>query len=183
MGVERWEKAPNGGKPKKQKGVTSREPTHKEGPLGRRTVRCLRGDKFTSKFRRRASTARGLLIQCRTKHSNEEMRKMRSALVHLQPTHDTMIGEVFSDAGFRNTQMLGQLRLDGCFPAACGIPPQKIRNGHSKGLASLNVVVGGLVRIGQQPDARPRGRPIRILYFRRRASQQAPEVHLELREP
>src|SRR6516225_5042711 len=183
MGVERWEKAPNGGKPKKQKGVTSREQlTKKARSEGVRRALCA-GTNALPNSRRRASTARGLLIQCRTKHSNEEMRKMRSALVHLQPTHDTMIGEVFSDARFRNTQMLGQLRLDGCFPAACGTPPQKIRNGHPKGLASLNVVVGGLVRIGQQPDTRPRRRPISILYLRRRASQQAPEVHLELREP
>src|SRR5215469_15570707 len=124
MGVERWEKAPNGGKPKKQKGVTRREQLRKEARSkdGRRAV-CA-GTNSRPNSRREPRPARGLLIQCRTKHGNEEMRKMRSALVHLQPTHDTMIGEVFSDAGFRNAQMLGQLRLDGCFPAACGSPPQ-----------------------------------------------------------
>ena len=108
---------------------------------------------------------------------------MRSAFVHLQPPHDTMIGEVFGDTGFGNTQMLGQLRLDGWFPAPRGVPPQKIGNGHPEGLASLHVVVGGLVRIRQQPDARACGRTIRVLYFCWRASQQPAEIHLQLRKP
>ena len=125
MGVERWERAPNGGKPKKQKEVTNREPLSKEGPLRKACGALFVREQIHVQIPGgEPRPARGLRIQCRAKHGNKEMRKMRSALVHLQPTHHTMIGEVFSDAGFRNAQMLGQLRLDGCFPAACGSPPQ-----------------------------------------------------------
>ena len=121
MGVKRREKPPNGGKPKNQKGVTRRgQVTRTLGGSQRRAV-CSRTNLRNPGGDPRAGS---LAVQRRTKHGDEEMCKMRSAVVHLQPPHNTMIGEVFGHAGFGNAEMFRQLRLDGCLPAACGATPQ-----------------------------------------------------------
>ena len=79
---------------------------------------------------------------------------MRSAFVHLQPPHDTVVRKVFGDPGFGDPEMFGQLRLEGRFPTTCGTATKQIGNSHTKGLASLDVVVSGQVRIREQPDTR-----------------------------
>lgn len=48
-----------------------------------------------------------LFVQLGPKNGNDEMRKMRRALVQLQPTHYAMVSEIFRYARFRNSQMLG----------------------------------------------------------------------------
>jgi hypothetical protein len=63
----------------------------------------------------------GSIVECWPEHGNYEMREMRRVLVELEVTRDTVVGEIFCDTRFGNTEMLGEAGLDGLrAPATAG---------------------------------------------------------------
>src|ERR1700730_5441447 len=59
-----------------------------------------------------------LRIQGGTQHGHDEVREMRSAFIELQPADHAMIGQILRHTGFGDSQVLGELRLDGIDSAA-----------------------------------------------------------------
>src|SRR5215475_9663347 len=84
-----------------------------------------------------------LFIQRWPQHSDQEMREVRGAVVHLQPTHHAMLLQVLRNAILRDSQMFRELRLYGFSAPLRSAAPDQIGNGHAQRLASLYVVVGG----------------------------------------
>ena len=74
------------------------------------------------------------------------------AFVQLQVAHDTMVGEIFCYAVFRNAEMLRQARLNG-FRAAARGASQKTADGNPQSLAGLDIVVSGKIGIAQKKHA------------------------------
>jgi len=107
---------------------------------------------------------------------------MGCAFVHLQPTNDAMVGQVLGNARFRDTEVLGELRLDRFSPAGRATT-QKIGNGDSQGLTCLHIIVGSELAIGEHPDAWPRRGRSRIFQLGRIAGQEPSKIHFELGEP
>lgn len=110
------------------------------------------------------------------------MREVRGAFVELKPSYDAVIGEIFRNAGFRDAQMVGKLRFDGVGTSTACAAAQKIGNGNAERLARLDIVIARQVRIGEEEYAGSGRRGVRVIQLDRRASKQAPELHLEERE-
>src|SRR5262249_49757260 len=79
--------------------------------------------------------------------------------------------------------MLGELRLDGIGAATCGTTAQEIGNGDAQGLAGLNVVIAGEIRIAQQENTGPGRSQVRLVEVYGSTSQQAAKLHFQKREP
>ena len=66
----------------------------------------------------RCVETRRLHIQNGTKDGDDKMGEVRCAFIELKPAHNAMISQVFRDPSFRDSQMVGKLRLDGIDAAA-----------------------------------------------------------------
>ncbi len=106
---------------------------------------------------------------------------MRRVLIHLQPAHHTMVSQVFGHPRFRNAQMFRQSRPDR-FPFSSRSTANQIGNRHAQRLAGLNIIVGGQVRVREDPNAGPSRGLVGSVQRRRSRGEQAPEIHLELRQ-
>ncbi len=56
---------------------------------------------------------RSLFVQSGTQDGDDKVSEMRRAFIELEPTNYTMIGEIFCDTGFGDSQMIRKLGLDG----------------------------------------------------------------------
>src|SRR5882724_1627974 len=121
-----------------------------------------------------------LFVQAGMQDSNQEMREVGSAFIHLQPTDNAMIRQIFGDAALRDAQVFGKFRLDGFTAAPRGAAAGHIGNGHAQSLAGFNVIIRGEVGIGENPDARAGRSAIGIIQFCGRACEQPAEIHFEL---
>ncbi len=89
------------------------------------------------------------------------MGEVRSIVIELKVADHAVLGEIFGDASFSDAEMVGELGLEGIGAAAACAPAQQIGDGDPKSLASLDVIVGGEVRIAEQQNARTCGSALR----------------------
>src|ERR1700691_5813254 len=85
------------------------------------------------------------------------MRQMRSAFVELQPANYAVILEVLWRFGLGDAEMLGEagahwVTLNRRASAAAD-GAQQVGDADAQGLAGFDVVVGGLIGIGEQENA------------------------------
>jgi hypothetical protein len=134
-------------------------------------ARTIKGDAFWR--------AEKSLVQCRAEDGDYEMGEVGRAFVELKVTHNTVVGEIFRDAGFRDTKMFRKARLDGLGAAATGCAAQKTSNRDGQGLARFDMIVGGKIGIAEQENAGTDGRAIGFVELEGSAGQQATELHLQ----
>jgi hypothetical protein len=111
------------------------------------------------------------------------MSEVRGIVIELKVADHTVLGEIFGDASFSDSEMVGELGLEGIGAATACATPQQIGDGDPESLASLNVIVGGEVRIAEQQNARACGSAVRRIQFHRGTTQEAAKLHLEEAEP
>src|ERR1700676_4317077 len=102
---------------------------------------------------RGAGGPRRLFVKDRTQNGNHEMSEVRSIVIELEVAHDTVLSEIFGDAGFGDAEMVRELRLQRIGAATACASPQQIGDGHAERLASLDVIVRGEIRIAEQQNA------------------------------
>ena len=124
----------------------------------------------------------GLFIQRGAKHGNGEVSELRGAFIELQPANDTVIGKIFGDAGFRDTQKVSELRFQIGISPPGGAGAAELADGNAKRIAGLYIIIGSHVIVGQDKDAGAGGRMFRVIELGGRASEQAAELHFEQRE-
>lgn len=107
------------------------------------------------------------------------MSKVGSAFVKLEPANHTMVRQILADASVGDTEMLGELGLDGVAPTTAGASSQEIGDGNTQGLAGLHVIVGGQIGISQKQDAGARRSAVGGIDTKRRAGEQATKLHFE----
>lgn len=120
-----------------------------------------------------------LLVQSGANDRNHKMGKVRSALIQLKPANNAVVGKVFCDPSFRDTQVFGELWLDGIRTSAARAAAQKIPDGDPQGLTRLDIVITGQIGVGQNKYPRAHGRVISLAEFDWRASKQAAKLHFE----
>jgi hypothetical protein len=82
------------------------------------------------------------------------MSEVRGTVVELKVADNTVLREIFGDTRFGDTEMVSELGLEGIAATAAGATLQEIGDGDAKSLASLDVIVGGEVRIAEQQNTR-----------------------------
>src|SRR5579859_7081318 len=92
----------------------------------------------------------GSIVECGAQDGGDEMGEVRSAVVELQIANNTVVGEIFGYASFRDAKMIGETRLDGFRAAAAGGAAKKTANSDAQGLAGFDVVVGGKIGIAEK---------------------------------
>src|SRR6267154_385914 len=94
-----------------------------------------------------------LFVQAGMQDGNQEMREVGSAFIHLEPTDNAMIREIFGNTGLRDTEVFGKFRLDGFASAPGCAATGHIGNGHAQRLAGFNIIIRGQVRVGENPHS------------------------------
>ena len=105
---------------------------------------------------------------------------MSGTVVHLKPTNDAMVREVFGDAGFRNAEMLCELRLDGLTVARRAT--KQLTNGDAQSLAGFDIVIRRQIFVSENPYAGSGGSMRGIIELRGTAGEQAAKIHFQLGE-
>src|SRR6266404_6093009 len=117
------------------------------------------------------------IVERGTQDSGHKVREVRSALVKLKVAHDAMVGEIFCDPGFGDTEVISKARLDGLRAPSAGGAAQETANSDAQSLARLDIIVGGKVGIAEQQHPWTNGRAISFAEFQRGARQQTPKLH------
>jgi len=94
--------------------------------------------------------------------------------------HDAIVFQIFSNARFADPRCFGKFFLQIRAFAAAAPASKQIPDADAQGLAGLDVVVAGLVRIGNEENARAGGRVLRKVHGMQRAGQQAAKLGFEL---
>ncbi len=81
------------------------------------------------------------------------MGEVRGTFVELEEARDAVIGEIFSDAGFGNAEMIREAGFDGLGTAATGGTAQKAANGDTQRLTRFDIIVCGKIGIAQKKHA------------------------------
>src|SRR5467141_1665868 len=123
---------------------------------------------------------RTLLVRDWAENSDGEVREQRSAFIKLQPAHDAIVFQIFPYARFADAEMFGKFFLQIRAFAAAAPASKQIPDADAQGLAGLDVVVAGLVRIGNEENARASGRVLRKVHGMQRAGQKAAKLGFEL---
>src|SRR5882672_943217 len=123
---------------------------------------------------------RTLFVRDWPENSDGEVSKQWSAFIKLQPTHDTIVFQIFSHARLADAEMFGKLFLQIRAFAAAAPASKQISDANAQGLAGFNVVVASLVRIGNEENARAGGRVLRQVHGMQRAGQQSAKLRFEL---
>src|SRR5258707_3514348 len=110
------------------------------------------------------------------------MSEVIRAFVELEPTDDAMVAEIFGDARFGNTEVIGEERFDGDAGAAIAAAARHVGDGDAKRVASFDVVVGGHVVVGENEDAGASGSAVGLIEFHRGTGKQAAKLHFEKRD-
>ena len=109
------------------------------------------------------------------------MRQQRCAFVELQPAHAAMVLEIFPDARFIYTEMLGEFFLQVRALAAPAPASQQIPDPDAQRLTRFRVVVGRLVCVRDDENAGASRSFVRLINRVQRTCQKAAELGLELR--
>src|SRR5258707_4278257 len=88
------------------------------------------------------------------------MGEVRGTFVELEEARDAVIGEIFSDAGFGNAEMIREAGVDGLGTAATGGTAQKTANGDTQRLTRVDIIVCGKIPIAQKKHTRADGSAI-----------------------
>lgn len=113
---------------------------------------------------------------------NEEVGKVRSAFIHLQPADNAMVGQILGNPGFGDAEVLGKFRLNG-FAATARCPASRhIGNGYAQSLAGFDVIIRGQVGVSKHPNARTGWSAIRVIEFCGSAGEQPAKIHFKLRK-
>ena len=123
-----------------------------------------------------------LLVQAGMQDSNQEMREVGCAFIHLEPTDYAVIRQIFGNTGLGDAEVLGKFWLDGFAAAPGGAAAGHIRDGHAQRLAGFDVIIRGQVGVGKNPHAGASRSAVRVIEFCGRAGEQAAKIHFELRE-
>lgn len=115
-------------------------------------------------------------------NGNQEVGEVGSAFIHLEPTHNAVIRQIFGNPGFGDTQVLGKFRLDGLAAAPRCAPTGHVGNRDAQSLAGFDVIIGGQVRVGKHPHSGAGGSAIRVIEFCGSAGEQPAKIHFELRK-
>jgi len=111
------------------------------------------------------------------------MSKKRRAFVELQPAHYTMVRQIFSDARFGNSQMVREFGLQSGIAASSRAAAGQMADGDTKGVARLDVIVGGEIVVGKDENAGASRRLVGLIQLGGRATQQATQLHFQERRP
>src|SRR6266436_1380980 len=133
-------------------------------------------------IRKSLASLAGLLVQSGAYDGGHKMGEMRGAFVELEPADNTVIGEIFCDAGLGYAEMLGKLRLEGIRTTPAGATAQKIPDGNAEGLTGFDVVVASEVGIGEDENAGTYRSVVRFAKFYGRTGEQPAKLHFEKRQ-
>jgi len=121
-----------------------------------------------------------LFVQGRSKHGNYVVREIGSIFIELEPASHAVIGEIFCDAGFRDSEMVRKFWFQGVRAAAVRTAAKKIPDGDAKRLASFHVIVASEIRIAEHEHARTRRCMVRFIKAGGSAAQEPAELHFKL---
>jgi hypothetical protein len=93
-----------------------------------------------------------------------------------------MIGEIFCDAGLRNTEVFGELRFKGIDSSPACAAAQKISYSNAQRLARFDVIVAGEIGIRKDKNTWADRSVVRFIQLDWRACQQAAQLHFEKRQ-
>jgi hypothetical protein len=92
------------------------------------------------------------------------VREQRRAFIKLQPTHDAIVLQILPHASLGDAEMFGELFLQIRAFAAAASASQQIPDANAQRLAGFDVLIGGLVGICDEENARAGRRILGLIH-------------------
>ena len=123
-----------------------------------------------------------LFVEDRAKNGDGEVGELRSTFVKLQPADDAMVEKIFGDARLGDAEVIGEQGSQIGIPAARGAGARERADRYAQSVASLYMIGGSHVVVGENEDTRPGWSVLRVIKFCRGTGEQTPELHFEKAE-
>ncbi len=110
------------------------------------------------------------------------MGQQGGILVKLKPAHGAVLLQILGYAGLINAQVFSKARPQRFTPVCAPLAPQQVPHAHSEGLAGLNVIVPGEVRIRENEYPWACGGLFTFFDTIERAGYQTAELRFQVRQ-
>src|SRR6266852_6906533 len=108
------------------------------------------------------------------------MCQQRGPFVKLEPADGAVVLQVLGDPGLVDAKVLGKPGTQRFPTTRASLATQQVTHTDPERLARFDVIVGGLIRIGQDEHSGPRRSLVRLINLGQRAGNQSPQLRFQV---